>query len=117
MKNFNYRKTNWVDNNTRIDAEKLNNIENGIKTLYNNALESVEITGNSGINVGLKNGGVNITLRFNKIDEAPENKYSSGNVGDYYIDTENGYIYFCIGGLSADEINWIKIKLYQIEED
>ena len=120
MKNFNYRKTNWVNNNTRIDAEKLNNIENGIKTISDSAIESVDIVGDSGINVGYsKSGGVRLSLIFRKVDEAPDNEQSLGNAGDYYIDAENGYIYFCLGinNPIEEEKNWIKLKLYQFEEN
>ena len=87
--------------------------------MSDNALESTDIIGNSGIKVGYTKSGVNLFLSFRKIDEAPENEQSLGNAGDYYIDTENGYIYFCLGinNPIEEEKNWIKLKLYQFEEN
>lgn len=103
-----YNKTNWVDNKTPVNAENLNNIENGISNLYANSISLSEILGGSGINVSPEGSNVNISLNFRLIDNAPETPDSDGLSGDFYIDTENGYLFFCI---SSNPIKWVKLKL------
>jgi len=40
-----YNKTKWVDGNTPIDAEKLNNIETGIEQISNLGIISKSVVG------------------------------------------------------------------------
>ena len=46
-----YNKTRWVDNSTPVNAENLNNIENGISGLYSNALGLSELIEGNGIEI------------------------------------------------------------------
>lgn len=48
-----YTKTNWIDGCTKLDANKLNNIENGIENLFENSLSASEIYGRDGIKVDI----------------------------------------------------------------
>lgn len=50
MKNK-YSKTVWIDGKTKLDSTKLNNIENGVEDLFENALTASEIHGINGIQV------------------------------------------------------------------
>ena len=50
-----YRKTVWVDGKTKLDAAKLNNIEQGVENLFENALTVSEIHGRDGIRVDIIN--------------------------------------------------------------
>lgn len=45
--NQNYKKTQWVDGKTPIDAEKLNNIENAISNLFSQTLSASDIKGDN----------------------------------------------------------------------
>ncbi len=91
-----YTKTNWVNNKTQIDAEKLNNIETGIEGLYTDALSLSNFIEGSSISIGAVDGGdVKISLRFNRLSECPANG-DGGNTGDYYQDEEHDVLYFCL---------------------
>ena len=115
-----YSKTNWVDDDTPISAENLNNIEKGIESLYLNALGLSDLKGGSGINItDTSESGITISLKLNKVPERPRTSYDDGNVGDYYLDLDEEYLYFCINNgndssnsdIGATSIKWIKIKL------
>ena len=109
-----YNKTNWVDNKTPVNAENLNNIENGISHLFDNAISQSEITEGSGITLAYSKSGIHISLGFREVEEAPTTQDSMGQAGDYYIDAEKGYIYFCINGLLNENqvtTRWIKLRL------
>ena len=99
-----YNKTQWVDNNTPINAENLNKIENGISGLYSNALGLSELIEGDGIEIKNTDNGVSFGLKLRMIDTEPESSHSRGNVGDFYINRE--YFYFCI---TPD--NWIKFNI------
>lgn len=100
-----YNKTNWVDNKTPVNAENLNNIENGLENIYNNTLSPSEFLEGPGINLGYSRSGLKISLSFREVETAPVSKNSEGMTGDYYIDNDLGFIYFYING------SWIKLKL------
>ena len=105
-----YNKTSWVDNKTQINAEKLNNIENGISNLYENTLSVSEFLEGPGIEIGHSESGLSIAVQFNRVDNIPENNTSEGNVGDYCIDEINGFLYFCLQN-DPEHVKWVKIKL------
>jgi hypothetical protein len=46
-----YFKTKWVDNKTPVNAANLNNIENGLETLFNTSISNAEIIAGDGINI------------------------------------------------------------------
>ena len=99
-----YNKTQWVDNSTPVNAENLNNIENGISGLYSNALGLSELIEGDGIEIKNTENGVSFGLNLSEIDTMPESSDSRGNVGDFYMDGE--YFYFCI---TPDR--WIKFRI------
>lgn len=100
-----YNKTNWVDNSTQINADRLNNIENGISNLYSDSISLSDLVGGNGIEIGgLDNSSISIGLRFNRVDTRPESSQSEGNIGDYYIDNSN--LYFCISNNT-----WVKVAI------
>lgn len=105
-----YSKTQWEDNKTPINADRLNNIERGIENLYNNAIGASELIEGPGIDIANTDFGFRFMLNLKLVDEMPESSISAGNPGDYYIDSEGGYIYFCISSFK-----WIKIKLENFE--
>lgn len=100
----NYNKTRWVDNKTPVNAENLNNIENGISNLYSNAISPSELIGGDGIRVSSLEDGISINLNFNMVDSRPESSTDSGNAGDIYIG--DGFFYLCV---SQD--TWIKLAI------
>lgn len=99
-----YNKTQWVDNSTPIDASRLNNIENGIEGLYNNALSPSNLQSGPGISIGsTEEGDIQISLTLHRLEtQKPTGK--GGQTGDYYFDNNNNTLYFC---LSSD--NWIAL--------
>ena len=99
-----YNKTQWVDNSTPVNAENLNNIENGISNLYSNAIGLSELIEGDGIEIKNTNSGVSFGLSFRMVDTKPESSSSNGNVGDYYLDEQ--FLYFCIS-----PNNWIKLSI------
>ena len=102
-----YTKTSWVDNKTPINAQRLNNIENGISTLFANALSSSDIIGGDGIEVDTTEDGLRISgLLLSSVEVRPESSTSEGRQGEYYIDHENNVLYFCLSNNY-----WIKINL------
>lgn len=48
-----YNRTLWIDCKTKLDAAKLNNIEEGIENLFENALTASEIYGGDGIQIDI----------------------------------------------------------------
>ena len=48
-----YKRTLWIDCKTKLDAAKLNNIEEGIENLFENALTASEIYGGDGIQIDI----------------------------------------------------------------
>ena len=46
-----YFKTRWVDNQTPVNAANLNNIENGIDTLFRTSVSNSELVPGDGINI------------------------------------------------------------------
>ena len=101
-----YTKTAWVDNKTPINAQRLNNIENGISTLFTNALSASDIIGD-GIKVETTEDGLMISgLLLSMIEERPESSTSEGTQGEYYLDREENALYFCLFNNY-----WIKINL------
>lgn len=100
----NYSKTNWVNNSTPVNADNLNNIENGIYNLYSNALSLSDLMNGDGIEINGTEDGVSIGLKFRKVDTKPESSTASGNVGDFYMDEE--FIFFCIF-----PNKWIKLNI------
>lgn len=102
-----YTKTNWVDNKTPIDAKKLNNIENGISTLFTNALSASDIIPGDGIEINTVEDGIKIDgLLLSRINECPVEETSEGKQGEYFLDEENNILYFCLSNNY-----WIKINL------
>ena len=99
-----YNKTNWVDNSTPVNAENLNNIENGISNLYSSAISLSDLVNGDGIDIKDTNSGISIGLNFKEADVKPESSISSGSIGDFYIEDDN--FFFCIG-----PNRWIKLKL------
>ena len=84
-----YTKTNWKNNETRLNATNMNHIEDGIETLYNEALdENSLIPGNS-----VKIDKVGDKLRIGvDIVEVTEHLQASGYVEDpEYTHTDNNY--------------------------
>ena len=57
MKNT-YNKTSWIDYRTPVCANNLNNIENAIGDLYENALDVSEIEAGTGISLEKNSAGV-----------------------------------------------------------
>ena len=83
---------------------------NGIFNLYSDALSISELKEGHGIRIVYNRSGLFVSLCLNRVDEMPENDRSDGNTGDYYIDRENGFLYFCIQ-YDPENIKWINIKL------
>jgi len=100
----NYSKTNWVNNSTPVNAENLNNIENGIYNLYSNALSLSDLINGDGIEIKGTEEGVSIGLKFREVDTMPESSTANGNVGDFYVDEK--FIFFCIC-----PNKWIKLNI------
>lgn len=104
-----YNKTLWEDNKTPLNASNLNNIENGIEGLYNNALSFSNLQEGPGIKMdGLEGGDIRVSWALHEIFECPDNEYP-GTLGEYYKDTELGILYFCLG-----PGNWIKLNYEQL---
>ena len=49
--NKSYKVTKWVDNKTPINAQNLNNIESGLKNLYENALSADDLVPGDGVTI------------------------------------------------------------------
>lgn len=94
-----YDKTTWVDNETPVNANNLNKIENALETLYNLSLSPSDFNTNSQIKPTVNDG--EITLSFDgfvlrETREKPEQTESNGTAGDFYLDQENNKFYLCI---------------------
>lgn len=87
-----YKKTAWADNKTTVNAEKLNNIENGISNLYDSAITAADIKGEDGVNVEVDNSGkvvVKLNTQIAIITEELE-EYDDNIV--YFLLSQNGII-------------------------
>lgn len=102
-----YNKTIWEDNKTPVNAENLNNIENGIDNLYSNAISVSELIEGSGIKITDTSSGIKFSLNFHLVDHAPSSSSSDGNPGDYYVDQD--YVYLCLTDIPG--FKWIKLRL------
>jgi hypothetical protein len=92
-----YNKTNWVDNETPVNAENMNKIETALENLYNLAVSPSDFSTNSQIKPTITDG--NISLDFNgfvlrEVNQKPETSYSDGTPGDFYL--EHNTFYLCI---------------------
>lgn len=94
-----YDKTNWINNETPVNADNMNKIETAIENLYNLALSPSDFSTNSQIKPTITDG--NISLDFNgivlrEVEEKPKSPYSHGIPGDFYLDLERiNLIYIC----------------------
>lgn len=59
-----YNKTKWIDGKTPIDANKLNKLEDAIKDIYDNAIESGMLTEGDGITI--TSDGMNLKISTGK---------------------------------------------------
>jgi len=95
-----YDKTTWVDNETPVNANNMNKIENALETLYNLSLSPADFDTNSQIKPTITDG--NISLDFNgivlrEVDEKPASSNSKGTPGDFYIEVDKiNLIYICL---------------------
>lgn len=95
-----YNKTNWVDNETPVNAENMNKIETALENLYNLAVSPSDFSTNSQIKPTITDG--NISLDFNgivlrEVDEKPMSWNSKGTPGDFYVESDRvNNIYICL---------------------
>ena len=95
-----YNKTNWVNNETPVNADNMNKIETGLENLYNLTLSPSDFSTNSQIKPTITDG--NISLDFNgivlrEVTTKPEKRNSEGTPGDFYIEKERMFgIYICL---------------------
>lgn len=52
-----YKKTSWINNKTSVDAEKLNNIENGIERLYDSCICASDFEAGDGVKIETTDSG------------------------------------------------------------
>lgn len=110
-----YEKTEWVNNETPLNASNMNKIEDRLSEL-DNAIEFDELVGENGINISdHKASGIVFSIRSVDVGEfpPPDNSERSGDFGRYCILTEPNsnlqYLYFCLGG----DI-WVKIPCERV---
>jgi hypothetical protein len=95
-----YNKTNWVDNETPVNAENMNKIETALENLYNLAVSPSDFSTNSQIKPTITDG--NISLDFNglvlrEVTTRPARRDSEGTPGDFYIEKERMFgMYICV---------------------
>ena len=95
-----YNKTNWVDNETPVNAENMNKIETALENLYNLAVSPSDFSTNSQIKPTITDG--NISLDFNglvlrEVNTKPKRRDSEGTPGDFYIENERMFgLYICL---------------------
>ena len=72
--NRDYNNTEWKNGFTRVNAKNMNNIENGIKTLYEFALETSQIKEGSGIKIegNEETGDIEISQKIKIVKTLPD---------------------------------------------
>lgn len=97
-----YNKTNWVDNETPVNAENMNKIETALENLYTLTLSLSDFATNSQIKPALTENGVYLNfdgIILREVFVRPSSSSSIGSPGDFYLesdDTSNYVLYFCI---------------------
>lgn len=91
LKNL-YTRTNWVDNKTLVNAERLNNIERGISGLYNASLCASDFEPAEGIEIETTDAGkVKISASpAVKVITAEEETYDPGVI--YFLLDSAGHV-------------------------
>lgn len=87
-----YKKTAWADNKTTVNAEKLNNIENGISNLYDSAITTADVKGEAGIEVETTESGKVVVKMKTQIAIITEELEEYDNDTIYFLLSENGII-------------------------
>ncbi len=87
-----YKKTAWADNKTTVNAEKLNNIENGLSNLYDSAITASDIKGEDGVKVDVDNAGKVVVKLNTKIAIINEELDEYDNDTIYFLLSQNGII-------------------------
>lgn len=79
-----YTKTEWKNGETRINAKNMNNIENGISDLYDNAISSDELEQGLGINIEKEDSSKSLKFGLN-IQVINENETTEYDPNTIYI--------------------------------
>lgn len=87
-----YTRTSWVDGKTMINAERLNNIERGVSTLFNASLAAPDIQEGKGMKIETTDDGkvkistkMTVEVIFEELEE-----YDPDII--YFLLSENGII-------------------------
>lgn len=100
-----YEKTIWTDNKTRVTADRLNNIENGISRLHESALTAADIEGGDSVEIETTDSGkVKILMRATvAIITEEQSSYDPDVI--YFLLSENGIIKkIIINGISSNYV-------------
>lgn len=113
----NYMSTNWEDNKTPVNAANMNNIERGIKNLYQNAIGRSDLVPGNGIKIGTtKEGSLEVatTDQVVKSTSCKEIEFVKGELGLY----ENGILYFILDPDTGKlkKIMLGKVVIYEVNE-
>ena len=87
-----YNRTFWIDNKTKVNAEKLNNIERGISNLYDSSLTSSDIIGGENVDIETTDTGkVKISFKATVMIITEEQETYDRDV-IYFLLSQNGII-------------------------
>ena len=91
LKNL-YTRTNWVDNKTLVNAERLNNLERGVAGLYNASLCASDFEAGDGVKIETTDSGkVKISALMSvEIIQEEQSEYTEGVL--YFLVGESGKI-------------------------
>lgn len=97
--NRDYNNTEWKNGITRVNAKNMNNIENGIKTLYEFALEMSQIKEGSGISIkgDEETGDIEISQKIKIVKKTLPDTLDEDTIY-YVVDSKHNLEQVIIGG-------------------
>ena len=86
-----YNKTEWKNGETRVNAKNMNNIEDGISELYENALTPEDIESGKGIRIEKEGKSTSISLKIEVLEDTGEEVEYDENTLYVLVDSENKF--------------------------
>ena len=86
-----YSKTEWKNGETRVNAKNMNNIEDGISELYENALTPEDIESGKGIRIEKEGKSTSISLKIEVLEDTGEEVEYDENTLYVLVDSENKF--------------------------